>query len=137
MIGYDKSFYILPFDHKTSFISKMFGWDYFALTAEQRTMIETMRMITYEGFLQAVAMGIPKDTAAFLTDEEFGSTVLKKAKEDGFITILTTEKSVQEVFTFEYGDEFKTHIDAFAPTFTKALVRYNPAGNSEENKKQQ
>jgi 5-dehydro-2-deoxygluconokinase len=135
-IGYDKPLYILPFDHKTSFISKMFAWDYFALTSEQRAVVETMRMITYEGFLQAVAMGIPKETAAFLTDEEFGSAVLQKAKNDGFVTLLTTEKSGQEIFTFDYGDDFKQHIEKFAPTFTKALIRYNPQGNSEDNKKQ-
>lgn len=136
MIGYEKQLYILPFDHKTSFISKMFGWDYYGLKQEQREMVEAMRMITYEGFVHAVSLGIPKQEAAFLTDEEFGADALKKAKNDGFVTLLTTEKSGQEVFTFDYGDDFKAHIEAFAPTFTKALIRYNPEGDSEVNKKQ-
>ena len=136
MLGYDRPLYILPFDHKTSFITKMFAWDYDTLTSQQRSMIETMRMITYEGFLHAIGMGIPKETAAFLTDEEFGGAVLKKAKADGYMTLLTTEKSGQEVFTFDYGADFGVHINAFSPTFTKALIRYNPGADEEANKKQ-
>jgi len=33
-IGFDKPLYVLPFDHRGSFQSKMFGWEG-ALTAEQ------------------------------------------------------------------------------------------------------
>jgi myo-inositol catabolism protein IolC len=135
-VGYTKPLYILPFDHKSSFVSKLFGWDYDTLTPDQKAKVSQTRQITYEGFQKAVAMGIPKETAAILTDEEFGGDVLKKAKEEGFVTLLTTEKSGQEIFTFEYGTEFAAHIQNFAPTFTKALIRYNPGGDSDTNKKQ-
>lgn len=135
-IGYTKPLYILPFDHKTSFITKLFGWDYYNLTSEQKETIKETRMITYEGFEKAVAKGIPKEGAAILTDPQFGEEVLKKAKESGYITMVTTEKSGKEEFTFEYGDSFGAYIEKFAPTFTKALIRYNPQGDNALNKRQ-
>lgn len=135
-LGYKKPLYILPFDHKTSLIKKLFGYDYATLTEEQRDVVRQSRMMTYEGAEKAVSMGIPKDEAGILTDEEFGDAVLRKAKEEGFVTILTTEKSGQEAFTFEYGDAWQAHIEKYRPVFVKALIRYNPEGNKEVNKKQ-
>ncbi len=35
--------------------------------------------------------------------------------------------SGQDVFDFEYGDEFGSHIEDFDPDFSKVLVRWNPA----------
>jgi 5-dehydro-2-deoxygluconokinase len=37
---------------------------------------------------------------------------------------------------FEYGPDFARHIDKFNPTFCKVLVRYNPEGNKELNRRQ-
>lgn len=135
-LGYKKPLYILPFDHKTSFITKLFGWDYAALTPEQRAAVADTRMMTYEGFEKALAMGIPKAEAAVLTDEEFGDGVLRAAAKKGFATMVTTEKSGQEMFTFEYGTDWQGHIEKYTPLFIKALIRYNPEGDKEVNKKQ-
>jgi len=60
---------------------------------------------------------------------------LLDAKHNGFITILTIEKSGGEEFDFMYKD-FKEHIEKFKPDFVKALVRYNPEGDKELNKRQ-
>src|SRR5262249_14348274 len=48
----------------------------------------------------------------------------------------TVEKSGQEEFEFEYGDDFAKHIEAFNPTFCKVLVRYNPEGDPALNGRQ-
>lgn len=135
-LGYKKPLFILPFDHKTSFITKLFGWDYATLTHEQRAAVADTRMMTYEGFAKAVEMGIPRDEAAILTDEEFGDGVLKEAAGKGFAIMLTTEKSGQESFTFEYGADWQGHIEKYKPLFIKALIRYNPEGDHEVNQKQ-
>jgi 5-dehydro-2-deoxygluconokinase len=47
---------------------------------------------------------------------------------------MPVEKSGQDEFDFEYGDEFPEHIDKFDPDFSKVLVRYNPDGDAELNK---
>ena len=36
----------------------------------------------------------------------------------------------------EYGEDFAAHIEAFLPTFCKVLVRYNPEGDQELNRRQ-
>jgi myo-inositol catabolism protein IolC len=46
------------------------------------------------------------------------------------------ERSGQDEFDFEYGEDFGAHIEAFDPTFAKVLVRYNPGGDRELNRRQ-
>ena len=54
----------------------------------------------------------------------------------GFHTACPAEKSGQEEFDFEYGEEFAAHIEAFKPTFCKVLVRYNPEADPALNLRQ-
>src|SRR4030095_6076671 len=46
------------------------------------------------------------------------------------------EKSGQDEFDFQYGEDFAAHIEAFDPTFCKVLVRYNPEGDRALNRRQ-
>ena len=52
------------------------------------------------------------------------------------VLAMPAEKSGQDEFDFEYGSEFGAHIEAFDPTFTKVLVRYNPEGDGAMNARQ-
>ena len=52
------------------------------------------------------------------------------------MTAIPAEKSGQEEFEFEYGEDFAKHIEGFAPTFCKVLVRYNPEGDQALNRRQ-
>jgi 5-dehydro-2-deoxygluconokinase len=49
---------------------------------------------------------------------------------------MPVEKSGQNEFDFEYGDDFGAHIEKFDPDFSKVLVRYNPEGDAEMNQRQ-
>src|SRR5436190_6236829 len=49
---------------------------------------------------------------------------------------MPVEKSGQNEFDFEYGDEFGEHIEKFDPHFSKVLVRYNPDDDPEMNERQ-
>lgn len=122
-LGYDKNLFILPFDHRASF-AKMFGFG--NLTPEEKKYIVSAKKLIYDAFKKAVSQIIPQNQAAILVDEEYGDEVLKDATQQGFTTILTTEKSGQEGFTFEYGENFAKHIEKYNPTFAKALIRYSP-----------
>ena len=62
--------------------------------------------------------------------------MLRLAKKEGFMFAMPVEKSGQEEFDFEYGDNFTKHIEDFDPTFVKVLVRYNPEGDSDMNMRQ-
>jgi 5-dehydro-2-deoxygluconokinase len=134
-IGYDKPLYVLPFDHRASFSKNMFGWEG-PLSPEQTAQIAAAKQVIFDGFKVAVADGVSKDRAGILVDEQFGAAILRDARKQGFITACSTEKSGQDEFDFEYGDDFARHIEAFNPTFCKVLVRYNPGGDKARNRRQ-
>jgi len=134
-IGYDKSLYILPFDHRGSFKTKMFGW-HGDLNAAQTAEIAAAKEVIYDGFKAAVDAGVPRQTAGILVDEQFGAGILRDAAAQGYATACPAEKSGQDEFDFEYGEDFAKHIEAFHPTFCKVLVRFNPEGDQEMNQRQ-
>lgn len=134
-IGFDQPLYILPFDHRGSFETKMFGW-HGDLTAEQTAEIAAAKQVIYDGFKAALAAGVPKEKAGILVDEQFGAAILRDAAANGYAFACPAEKSGQDEFDFEYGARFADHIEAFHPTFCKVLVRYNPEGEAVLNRRQ-
>jgi len=134
-VGFNKPLYILPFDHRGSFQKKMFGWDG-ALSPQQTAEIAVAKRVIYDAFTAAVQAGVPKEKAGILVDEQFGATILRDASAEGYSTSCPAEKSGQDEFDFEYGEEFGNHIEAFHPTFCKVLVRYNPEADPDLNRRQ-
>ena len=134
-LGYNQPLYLLPFDHRRSYVTGMFHLDP-PLTTDQRHAVTDSKEVIYDGFRQAVGLGVPAAFAGVLVDEEFGADILRDAAANGYATVLPTEKSGSDEFEFEYGAEFASHIAAFKPTFAKALVRYNPEGDAELNQRQ-
>lgn len=134
-MGYTKPLYVLPFDHRASYISSLFGWKE-PLNVEQMHKVAESKQIIYGGFTYAVHHGAPKDAVGVLVDEEFGVGILRDAHQHGYITASSVEKSGQEDFDFTYGENFAQHIEAIDPTFAKVLVRYNPDGDKQMNQLQ-
>ena len=134
-IGFDQPLYILPFDQRQSFQTKMFGWEG-VLSAAQTAEIATAKQVIYDGFQAAIAAGAPKKHAAILVDEQFGAAILHDAAQKGYMTACPAEKSGQKEFDFEYGEQFARHIEAINPKFCKVLVRYNPEGDRALNRRQ-
>src|SRR5438552_9881970 len=134
-LGYNQPLYILPFDHRGSFETKMFGW-HGDLNAAQTTEIAAAKQVVYDGFKAAIAVGVPKEKAGILVDEQFGSAILRDARASGYTFACPAEKSGEDEFDFEYGADFPKHIEEFQPTFCKVLVRYNPEGDPALNKRQ-
>jgi myo-inositol catabolism protein IolC len=134
-LGFDRDLYVLPFDHRGSFQTKMFGWKD-PLTAEQTAEVAAAKQVIYDGFKSAVAAGVPEAKAGILVDERFGTAVLRDAAARGYTTACPAEKSGQTEFEFEYGDDFARHVERFQPTFGKVLVRYNAEGDRALNRRQ-
>jgi 5-dehydro-2-deoxygluconokinase len=134
-VGFDKPLYVLPFDHRGSFQTKMFGWKG-TLTAEQTAQVATAKQVVYDAFQAALGLGVPKEKAGILVDEQFGIAILEDARKQGYITACPAEKSGQDEFDFEYGADFGKHIEKIKPTFCKVLVRYNPEGEQDLNRRQ-
>jgi myo-inositol catabolism protein IolC len=134
-LGYDQKLYILAFDHRGSFQKKFFGIQG-EPDAEQTAIIADAKHLIFEGMLQAVGSGADASVTGVLVDEQFGSTVPEEARESGLKLAMPAERSGQNMFDFQYGDDFGAHIERFDPDFTKVLVRYNPDGDAEENRVQ-
>jgi len=131
-LGYDQKLYVLAFDHRGSFQKKFFGIQG-EPDAEQTAIIADAKHLIFEGMLQAVGSGADASVTGVLVDEQFGSTVPQEAHEKGLKLAMPAERSGQNMFDFQYGDDFGEHILKFDPDFTKVLVRYNPEGDAGEN----
>jgi myo-inositol catabolism protein IolC len=134
-LGYEGNLYILAFDHRGSFQKKMLGIEG-QPSPEEAERISDAKSVIFEGFLRALDEGAPKDSAGMLVDEQFGADLARRAKKEGVILAMPVEKSGQDEFDFEYGDDFGAHIEEFDPTFSKVLVRYNPEGDTDMNANQ-
>jgi myo-inositol catabolism protein IolC len=134
-IGFDRPLYVLPFDHRATFYTKMFGWKG-TPTPEQTAQVAAAKQVIYDAFQSAIAAGVPKEKAGILVDEQFGSAILRDCAKNRYFTASPAEKSGLDEFDFEYGEDFAKHIEDFQPTFCKVLVRYNPEGNQGLNERQ-
>lgn len=134
-LGYDKPLYLLAFDHRGSFEHDLFGATE-PVPAQVREGITKVKEIIFDAYVRALAEGAPRDVCGVLVDEEFGTGVARQAKAERVPLAMPVEKSGQQEFEFQYGDDFGAHIEAFDPTFSKVLVRYNPEGDAALNARQ-
>ncbi len=134
--GYDRDLFILPFDHRSSFEAGLLRIIGREAEPEEVTQLAAYKQVIYEGFLQAVDRGAPAETAAILVDQKYGAHILVDAKQRGFTTCTSVEKSGRDEFEFEYGDEFGSRLRDASPAFAKVLVRYNPGGDVRVNESQ-
>ena len=108
-LGYTSPLYLLPFDHRHSYVTGMFEFTT-PLTADEHNVVAESKRVIYDGFRQALNEGVPGSRAGILVDEEFGAGILRDAIERGYVTALSTEKSGSDEFDFEYGDDVRrTH----------------------------
>jgi myo-inositol catabolism protein IolC len=127
--------HLLAFDHRDSFEHKLLGIGGDPTPDDVRRIEEAKRII-FTGFHEALDAGLPRGPAGILVDEEFGATIARDALALGVQLAMSVEKSGQAEFDFEYGPQFGDHIRAFEPTYAKVLVRYNPGGDVELNRRQ-
>jgi myo-inositol catabolism protein IolC len=134
-LGYDGKLYILAFDHRGSFQKKMFGIQGDPTAEETETIADAKRLI-FEGMELAVQRGVDAAATGVLVDEQFGSDIPRRAKQENLVLAMPVEKSGQDEFDFQYGADFGEHIEKFDVDFAKVLVRYNPDGDAEMNQRQ-
>jgi myo-inositol catabolism protein IolC len=134
-LGYDGKLYILAFDHRGSFQKKMFGIQGDPTAEETETIADAKRLI-FEGMQLAVQRGVDAAATGVLVDEQFGSDIPQRAKQQGLQLAMPVEKSGQDEFDFQYGADFGAHIERFDVHYAKVLVRYNPEGDPAMNERQ-
>jgi myo-inositol catabolism protein IolC len=129
----EQSLFLLAFDHRTS-LERMLGVRRTDPDARQR--LTKAKTLIFRGFERAVREGVPKKAAGILIDEQYGGQVARRARERGYTFAMPVERSGGKEFEFEHGEDFPAVIERFDPTFTKALVRFNPDGDRDANRRQ-
>jgi myo-inositol catabolism protein IolC len=124
-VGFDKPLNVLPFDHRGSFQKKMFGWDG-ALNPQQAAEICAAKRVIYDAFTTAIHPGVPEEKAGILVDEQFGGTILRDASAAGYSTACPAEKSGQDEFDFEYGEDFGNILKRFTRPSAKFWFATTP-----------
>jgi myo-inositol catabolism protein IolC len=127
--------YLLAFDHRGSFQKNLLGIAG-EPTPDEVTRIESAKRLIFTGFREALDAGLPLAGSGILVDEQFGAAVAREALALGAQLAMPVEKSGQDEFDFEYGEQFGDHIATFEPTYAKVLVRYNAEGDAEMNRRQ-
>ncbi len=134
-LGYDGTLYVLAFDHRGSFQKKFFGVEG-APSPEDTARIADAKRVIFEGFLAALEAGADRTAAGVLVDEQFGEAIAREARAGGMVLAMPAERSGQDEFDFEYGEDFGRHIEDLDPTFCKVLVRFNPEADGATNARQ-
>jgi myo-inositol catabolism protein IolC len=83
ILGYISPLYLLPFDHRHSYVTGMFQFTT-PLTADEHNIVAESKRVIYDGFRQALSEGAPRARAGILVDEEFGASILRDAIERAF-----------------------------------------------------
>lgn len=107
-LGYTKPLFILAFDHQSTFEKAGIS------------NVSELKQIIYEAFKKSLST---VQNAAILIDEKYGDEILKDAKKNNYTIALKVEKSGQEEFIFEYGEDFASHIEKYNPTFAKVVIK--------------
>ncbi len=134
-LGYDGKLYILAFDHRGSFLKAVLGKSG-DLTEEETERVRDAKRLIFDGMVIAAEAGEDASLMGVLVDEQFGSDIPEMARKHGLKLAMPVEKSGQDLFDFEYGEDFGEHIERFDPDFSKVLVRYNPDGDAGDNAEQ-
>jgi 5-dehydro-2-deoxygluconokinase len=129
--GYGQPLYLLQLEGLCGSSGAEPPWPAALQAAEVGDAIE----LAYDGLLQALADGVPAESAGVVVDEAFGSRLGGDVRQRGVITALATGAGSGEECDAEHGAQAAARIEAFAPTFAQAFVAYNPLGDRETNRR--
>jgi|SRR5580693_4085049 myo-inositol catabolism protein IolC len=122
--------FILAMDHRDSFGRTLFGVKG-TPTGEQLTDMRDAKSLIFAAARRLADTDLGGGRLGVLVDEQLGADVAREAKQAGFTLAMPVEASGADRFTFEYGDDFAAHVEAFNPDWIKVLVRFNPADPAE------
>jgi len=126
--------YILAFDHRTSLMTSFFGVDG-EPSAEDVERAGVVKQVIWEGLLKALADGTPREFAAALVDGRYGLDVIRAARAEGVQVAVPVEASGRAELELEFTD-WQARMRDLDPTWAKVLVRYNPGGDADMNRRQ-
>jgi myo-inositol catabolism protein IolC len=127
--------FLLAMDHRDSFGRTLFGVKG-EPTGEQLAAMRDAKSLIFAAARTLVGTDLHGGRLGVLVDEQLGADVARQARDAGFTLAMPVEKSGADRLTFEYGDDFPAHVEAFNPDWMKVLVRFNPADPAEQREAQ-
>ncbi len=129
--------FLLAMDQRSSLLEHTYGDDSGEPTDEADAQrVRAGKQLVYRGVLAALAAGASRARTGVLVDERYGAEVARLVTEAGLRLAMPIERSGEEWFQLEYGDDWVAHVDAFDPDLVKVLVRDNPAFDADERRGQ-
>jgi myo-inositol catabolism protein IolC len=122
--------FILAMDHRDSFGRTLFGVTG-TPTGEQLAAMRSAKSVIFTAAQRLSGTDLGGGRLGVLVDEQLGADVARQAKRAGFTLAMPVEASGADRLTFEYGDDFPAHVEAFDPDWIKVLLRFNPADPAE------
>jgi myo-inositol catabolism protein IolC len=116
--------FILAMDHRDSFARTLFEITDTPDASQLAAMRDAKSLIFAAARRVAASMPGPGQLG-ILVDEQLGADVARAAKTHGFVLAMPVEVSGAPRLTFEYGDAFGQHIEAFDPDRVRVLCRFN------------
>ncbi len=125
--------FILAVDHRNS----LRGWlgELGVPAGETDATARRLKNLCVAALAQAGPRLQADETPMLLLDEQYGVEAIPSARRQGLQIVIPAERSGQAEFLFEHGDGFGAAIARVEPDAVKALVRYNPAGDAELNRR--
>lgn len=119
--------YMLAFDHRQVLRD---------LYPEAGTQDLEAAKVTVLDALASLSHDLPKESLAFLVDEEYGGAAARSARERGLYVAMPIEASRTKVLQFQFPDDYAERFARFDPQAVKALVFHNPADDAERKQTQ-
>ena len=114
-LGYDGKLYILAFDHRGSFQKKMFGIEGDPTPEETATITDAKQLDLRGHGERGRARASTRPRPACSSTSSSAATCPSSRASTASSSAMPVEKSGQDEFDFQYGDDFGEHILKFDP----------------------
>ena len=118
---------LLAVDQRNSFERGLYGLKG-PISAAQDARMSADKLLVYEALVEALPELPAEVQAGILVDEQYGASVAELAsRSEGVVSLaMPIEKSGEDWFEFNYGEDWVAHAEFFATDHAKVLVRDNP-----------
>ena len=104
-------------DHRASFADVLLG-----IETDEPSDHQLARLREAKDLICAAKSQLPFGRAAVLVDEQYGSGVIRSAKEQAMILAIPIEASGRSWFTPQWGDAWLAHVERIAPDYAKVSL---------------
>jgi len=128
---------LLAVDQRNSFERGLYGLKG-PISSAQDARMSADKLLVYEALVEALPELPAEVQAGILVDEQYGASIAELAsRSEGVVSLaMPIEKSGEDWFEFNYGEDWVAHAEFFATDHAKVLVRDNPGFDATRRERQ-